>query len=58
MLIPGAESFHQEFNIFLNPLKKRCSDAKDLEISGGGERPFEGGRETLLKGSNMTDDLS
>ena len=57
MLIPGAESFHQEFNFFLNSLKGRFSDAKDFEISGGGERQFEGGKETLLKASNMTDDL-
>lgn len=57
MFFPGAESFHQKFIIFLNSLKGRFSDAKDLEISCGGERPSEGCREILLRGSNTTDDL-
>ena len=49
MLNPGAESFHRELSIFLNSLKERFTDAKDLEIDAGGRRPSKGGREIPLK---------
>ena len=57
MLIPGAEPFRRELSTFLNSLKDRFSDVKDLQIGGAGGRPSKGGRGTLLKGSNTTDDL-
>ena len=57
MLIPGAEPFRRELSTFLNSLKDRFSDAKDLQIGGARGSPTKGGRETLLKGSNTADDL-
>ena len=57
MLIPGAEPFRRELSTFLNSLKDRFSDVKDLQIGGAGGRPSKGGRGTLLKGSNTADDL-
>ena len=57
MLIPGAEPFHRELSTFLNSLKDRFPDVKDLQIGGVGGRPSKGDRGTLLKGSNTADDL-
>ena len=57
MLIPWAEPFRRELSIFLNSLKDRFSDAKDLQIGGAEGRRSKGGRGTLLKGSNTADDL-
>ena len=57
MLIPGAEPFRRELSTFLNSLKDRFSDVKDLQIGGAGGRPFKRGRATLLKRSNTADDL-
>ena len=57
MLIPEAESFRRELSTFLNSLKDRFSDVKDLQIGGAGGRPSKGGRGTLLKGSNTADYL-
>ena len=57
MLIPGAEPFRRELSTFLNPLKDRFSDVKDLQIGGAGGRPSKEGRGTLLKGLNTANDL-
>ena len=57
MLIPGTEPLHRELSTFLNSLKDRFSDVKDLQIGGAGGRPSKGGRGTLFKGSNTADDL-
>ena len=57
MLMPGAQPFRQELSISLNSLKDIFSDVKDLHIGGAGGRHSKGGRGTLLKGSNTTDDL-
>ena len=56
-MIPGAEPFCLELSTFLNSLKDRFSNVKDLQIGGAGGRPTKGGRGTLLKGSNTADDL-
>ena len=55
-MIPGAQPFHRELSTFLNSLKDRFPDVKDLQIGVGG-RPSKGDRGTLLKGSNTADDL-
>ena len=57
MLIPGAEPFRRELSTFLNSLKDRFSDVKDLQIGGVGGIPSKGGTGTLLKGSNTADEL-
>ena len=57
MVISGVERFRGELTTFLNSLKDRFSDVKDLQIGGAGGRPSKGGRGTLLKGSNTADDL-
>ena len=57
MLIPGAEPFRRELSTFLNSLKDRFSDVKDLQIGGAGGRPSKGGKGTLSKRSNTTDHL-
>ena len=57
MLIPGAEPFLRELSTFLNSLKDKSSYVKDLQVGGAGGRPSKGGRGTLLKGSNIADDL-
>ena len=56
MLIPGTEPFHREQSTFLNSLKDKFSDVKDLKIGGVGGRPLKGGRATLLKGSSTADE--
>ena len=54
-MIPEAELFRQEF---LNLLKEKFAESKDLKIGGGGGgRPSKGGRGILLKGSNKADGL-
>ena len=54
MLIPEAEPFRRELSTFLNSLKYRFSDVKDLQIGSAGGRLSKAGRGTLLKGSNTT----
>ena len=57
MLITGAEPFHGELSTFINSLKHKFSDVTDLQTGDARGRPSNGGRETLLKGSNTGDDL-